>query len=183
MSNSFDKLMGNVPENIQVGERLDFNNCELKVFHYENGEETIRDDTENIEYEIEYDSNMWKTLESEEGKLPVLQRIDANGTPLTVNAGIRNENGYLDVIVSRRYDFDYLDYSVWFENLREEYFTYVFEDESYSLKLNTDALQDKAAKLRWEVGYRSDKEEIRNLLQIPRILKNSGQKMKKIILF
>ena len=38
VSNSFDKLMGNVPENIQVGERLDFNNCELKVYHYENGE-------------------------------------------------------------------------------------------------------------------------------------------------
>ena len=92
--------MGNVPENIQVGERLDFNNCELKVYHYENGEETIRDDTENIEYEIEYDQNMWKLLESEEGKLPVLQRIEADGTPLTVNAGIRGENGDLDVIAS-----------------------------------------------------------------------------------
>ena len=126
VSNSFDKLMGNVPENIQVGERLDFNNCELKVYHYENGEETIRDDTENIEYEIEYDQNMWKLLESEEGKLPVLQRIEADGTPLTVNAGIRGENGDLDVIASRQYNFDYLNYSVWFENLSGEDFTYVF---------------------------------------------------------
>ena len=164
VSECFDKILGNVPENVQVGKILDFNDCELKVFHYENGEETIRDDTENIEYEIEYDSNMWKTLESEEGKLPVLQRIDANGTPLTVNAGIRNENGDLDVIVRRGYDFDYLDYNVWFENLRGEDFTYVFEDESYSLKLNTDALQDKAAKVRWEVGYRIDKEENSELI-------------------
>lgn len=83
---------------------------------------------------------------------------------MTVNAGIRGENGDLDVIASRQYNFDYLNYSVWFENLRGEDFTYVFEDESYSLKLNTDALQDKAAKVRWEVGYRIDKEENSELI-------------------
>ena len=62
--------------------------------------------------------------------------------------------------------FDELDYSVWFENLREEGGTYVFNnEEDYVLQLNTENLADKKDKeealyrFGWEVGTRSENDE------------------------
>lgn len=153
-------------DNPSVGEYVDFGGLQVKRV---DGEKT--EILENVEYRVEHvDSNIWQieetteNSESEESKLPSLRRIAADGTQITVVAYAPNDENILEEVGRRDYWFDALDYSVWFENLREEYFTYVFEDESYSLKLNTDALQDKAAKVRWEVGYRIDKEENSELI-------------------
>lgn len=153
-------------DNPSVGEYVDFSGLQVKRV---DGEKT--EILENVEYRVEHvDSNIWQieetteNSESEESKLPSLRRIAADGTQITVVAYAPNDENILEEVGRRDYWFDGLDYSVWFENLREEYFTYVFEDESYSLKLNTDALQDKAAKVRWEVGYRIDKEENSELI-------------------
>ena len=67
-------------------------------------------------------------------------------TNIALIANIKNENGGLDEICRRDFWFDELDYSVWFENLREEGGTYVFNnEEDYVLQLNTDLadLKDK----------------------------------------
>ena len=78
-------------------------------------------------------------------------------------ANIRNEDGQLEEIGRRNFWFDELDYSVWFENLREEGGTYVFNnEEDYVLQLNTENLADKKDKeealyrIGWEVGTRSE---------------------------
>lgn len=60
----------------------------------------------------------------------------------------------------REYWFDDLDYSIWFENLRDgDYSTYFFSDENGELKLNTENLNDRETYISWEVGYRTDDQD------------------------
>lgn len=111
-------------ENIQAGDVLDFNTCDLKVERIkENQESYIRDD---VTYDFEYDTNQW-TDEAADGQLPILRRKTADGT--WVNVIARDGDG--NEIGRREYWFDDLDYSIWFENLREgDYSTYFFSDEN-----------------------------------------------------
>lgn len=146
----YDVLYPENIENINVGDVLDFNQCDLKVEHIKEGEESwLRDD---VTYDFEYDTNLW-TDEASEGQHPILKRKASDGTQINVIARDRNGNE----ICRRGYWFDGLDYSVWFENLREnEYATYFFNNESGELQLNTDHLNGKNVSVSWEAGYRTD---------------------------
>ena len=54
---------------------------------------------------------------------------------------------------------DPADYSVHFENLREDnYWTYGYENSPYELAVNTDSLTGRNLKLRWSVGYRIEEQ-------------------------
>lgn len=54
---------------------------------------------------------------------------------------------------------DPADYSVHFENLREDdYWTYGYENSIYELTVNTDSLTGRNLKLRWSVGYRIEEQ-------------------------
>ena len=146
----YDVLYPESIENIQAGDVLDFNTCDLKVERIkENQESYIRDD---VTYDFEYDTNQW-TDEAADGQLPILRRKTADGT--WVNVIARDGDG--NEIGRREYWFDDLDYSIWFENLREgDYSTYFFSDENGELKLNTENLNDRDTYISWEVGYRTD---------------------------
>ena len=139
-------------ENINAGDILDFNNCGLRVEHSKEKEGSYT--RNDVSYDFEYDTNQW-TNEASEGQLPVLRRKTLDGTQITVIA----RNGENQEICRREYWFDWLDYSVWFEDLREnDYWTYVFEGEKYAMHINAENLDDKNAKIQWRAGYRTDEE-------------------------
>ena len=148
----YDVLYPETIGNVDAGDVLDFNNCGLKVEHIkENEDPYTRDD---VTYDFEYDTDQW-TDEAAEGQLPILRRKTADGTQINVIA--RDENG--GEIRRREYWFDNLDYSIWFEDLKEgDYSTYFFNDENGELKLNTENLNDRNASVSWEVGYRTNDE-------------------------
>ena len=78
-----------------------------------------------IEFLIHYDTNQW-TDEAADGQLPILRRKTADGT--WVNVIARDGDG--NEIGRREYWFDDLDYSIWFENLRDgDYSTYFFSEK------------------------------------------------------
>ena len=147
----YDVLYPERIENINAGDVLDFNTCDLKVEHIKENEDYIRDD---VTYDFEYDTNLW-TDEASEGQFPILRRKTADGTQVTVIARDREDNE----IGRREYWMDGLDYSVWFEKLRGDSgdFTFAFEDEQYELSLNTEKLDERgvkdSAKIIWSVGY------------------------------
>lgn len=95
-----------------------------------------------------------------EDQFPILRRNTTDGTRVNVIArdGDGNEIG------RREYWFDGLDYSVWFENMRQgEDSTYFFDGETGELQLNTESLKDKKnVSVEWEVGYRTDVDENEN---------------------
>lgn len=160
----YDVLYLESVENINVNEILDLNRCGLKVEHIrENAPSYTRED---VSYDFEYDTNQW-TNEASEDKFPILRRNTTNGT--SVNVIARDKDG--NEICRREYWFDGLDYSVWFENMRQdEYSTYFFEDETGELRLNTENLKDKKnVSVEWEVGYRTEEDENGNdhFMQLP----------------
>lgn len=146
--------------NIPVGGTLDLNSLGISTQHVKGDQVTTRED---VEYTWEVDWNLW-SAKSPVGRIfPWFTRIGTDGTNVTVIANIRNEDGQLEEIGRRNFWFDELDYSVWFENLREEGGTYVFNnEEDYVLQLNTENLADKKDKeealyrIGWEVGTRSE---------------------------
>ena len=149
----YDVLYPESIENINAGEVLDFNNCGLRVEHSKANEDPYT--RNDVSYDFEYDKNQW-TNEASEGQLPVLRRKTSDGTQITVIA----KDGEDQEISRRDYWFDGLDYSVWFENLREGgYSTYFFNNENGELKLNTENLEGKKASVLWEIGYRRDDQE------------------------
>lgn len=160
----YDVLYFESVKNINVNEILDLNRCGLKVEHIrENAPSYTRED---VSYDFEYDTNQW-TNEASEDKFPILRRNTTNGT--SVNVIARDKDG--NEICRREYWFDGLDYSVWFENMRQdEYSTYFFEDETGELRLNTENLKDKKnVSVEWEVGYRTEEDENGNdhFMQLP----------------
>lgn len=153
----YDVLYPESIENINVNETLDLTQCGIKVEHIkENEEPYVRDD---VTFDFEYDTNQW-TNEASEDQFPILRRNTTDGTRVIVIArdGDGNEIG------RREYWFDGLDYSVWFENMRQgEDSTYFFDGETGELQLNTESLKDKKnVSVEWEVGYRTDADENEN---------------------
>ena len=142
--------------NPPVGGTFNLNSLGISTRHVEGDQETIRED---VEYTWEVDENLW-SAESPAGEI---FRLGTDGTNITVIANIKNEDGELEEICRRNFWFDELDYSVWFENLREEGGTYVFNnEEDYVLQLNTENLKDKGEalyRIGWEVGTRSENDE------------------------
>ena len=146
--------------NPPFGGTLDLNSLGISTWRVEGDQKTERND---VVYTLELDENLWYEHPSQDGTFPLLTRMKDYGTNIAVIANIKNENGGLDEICRRDFWFDELDYSVWFENLREEGGTYVFNnEEDYVLRLNTENLEDKKDKegalyrIVWEVGTRSE---------------------------
>lgn len=152
--NEYDVLY---PESLKapnLGEILDLNQCGLEVKHIK--EDGTSSDSENFYYDVEFDSNQWKD-EAEEGQLPILRRTALDETQVNV---IVRENETGGELTRREYHFNGLDYSVWFEDMRQdEYSTYFFDNEEGELRLNTENLQDKNATVSWAVGYRTVEDE------------------------
>ena len=143
--------------NPPVGSTFNLNNLGISTQHVNGDQETIRDD---VVYTWEVDWNLW-SAKSPVGKIfPRFTRLGTESTNIALIANIKNENGGLDEICRRNFWFDELDYSVWFENLREEGGTYVFNnEEDYVLQLNTENLKDKGEalyRIGWEVGTRAE---------------------------
>ena len=146
--------------NPPFGGTLDLNSLGISTWRVEGDQKTKRND---VVYTLELDEDLWYEHPSQDGTFPLLTRMKDYGTNIAVIANIKNENGGLDEICRRDFWFDELDYSVWFENLREEGGTYVFNnEEDYVLRLNTENLEDKKDKegalyrIVWEVGTRSE---------------------------
>ena len=161
VSSYYDKITGDTIENIPVGDYLDFNNYNIKVEHYENGEFSDRDNTEVVYQIAYYNPDVWEMTETKESELPVLRRINKWGDNVGLAAFVKDEEGNLQQIDNRDYWFDELDYSVWFEGLRnDEYSTDIYDTEDeYVLSLNTGNLEGLNAKIQWEIGYRTETDE------------------------
>ena len=157
----YDILYPENISNINLGDTLDLNKLDLRVEHInEDGSTSARND---VTYKFEYDSeNNWKNTAAE-GQLPILTRVSTDGTWLNIIA-IDEEGNELD---RREYRFDWIDYSVWFDDLREDdYMTYAFENEQYEISLNTQNLKKKNAEIVWNVICRQNSED-ENYDQIP----------------
>ena len=177
VSDSYEILRPVTLENLKVGDSLDLNAFKVyQVYLDDNGavHEKVRED---IGLQFVYDSNAWETLgedgdiiepdegPAETGSYPTLVRIDPNGINLTVVEWelVESEDGgkeWQDTGTAHEYGFDGLDYSVCFENLREnDYATYVFNnEENYHLNLNTENLkqrEDEKFEIHWNVGFRN----------------------------
>lgn len=152
--NEYDVLYPETLKNLNLGETLDLNQCGLKVKHIK--EDGTSFDSENFYYDVEFNSNQWKN-EAEEGQLPILRRTTLDETQVNV---IVRENETDGELTRREYHFNGLDYSVWFEDMRQdEYSTYFFDNEKGELRLNTENLEDKNATISWAVGYRTVEDE------------------------
>lgn len=154
--NDYDVLY---PESLDVatGETLNLNDLEvgLCVKNVKENEKTgaiETTDRNDVTYEVEYDENQWENS-AKEGQLPILRRMTNEGTELTIIAKNEEERE----LCRRNYQFGYENYSVWFDNLREDGSTYFYEDEEEgALELNTDNLGGKEVSISWEVGYRTE---------------------------
>lgn len=167
-------------ENLKVGDSLDLNDFKMyQVYLDKDGvvHEQVRED---IGFRFVYDPNDWETLgkdgditepnegPAEIGSYPTLVRTNPDGINLTVEEWelVEGENGdkeWQNTDTAHEYWFDGLDYSIWFENLREnDYATYAFNnEENYHLNLNTENLkkqEDDRIDIQWQVGFRKDKE-------------------------
>lgn len=149
----YDVLYPETIRNINVGEELDLSSLGMRVEHVDqDGETTTRDD---VKYEYEYDEEQWKNI-APDGAVPVLKRMTAEDTSIVVIARDEDDNE-LD---RREYRFNPRDYSIWFENLREDdYWTYVFTGEDHKISANVENLGGTNAEIKWKVGYRSDTKE------------------------
>ena len=72
-----------------------------------------------------------------------LTRLENCGSGQSLVAEIENEDGDLVEVTRHYFEFNGLDYSVWFDNQRDEGYTWGYCDEMYTLHLNTDNLSDK----------------------------------------
>ena len=180
VSNSYEILRPVTLENLKVGDSLDLNDFKMyQVYLDKDGvvHEQVRED---IGFRFVYDPNDWETLgkdgditepnegPAEIGSYPTLVRTNPDGINLTVEEWelVEGENGdkeWQNTDTAHEYWFDGLDYSIWFENLREnDYATYAFNnEENYHLNLNTENLkkqEDDRIDIQWQVGFRKDKE-------------------------
>lgn len=177
VSNSYEILRPVTLENLKVGDSLDLNEFKMyQVYLDKDGvvHEQVRED---IGFRFVYDPNDWETLgkdgditepnegPAEIGSYPTLVRTNPDGINLTVEEWelVEGENGdkeWQNTDTAHEYWFDGLDYSVWFENLREnDYATYVFSnEENYHLNLNTENLKQREVEefeIYWQVGFRT----------------------------
>lgn len=180
VSNSYEILRPVTLENLKVGDSLDLNDFKMyQVYLDKDGvaHEQVRED---IGFRFVYDPNDWETLgkdgditepnegPAEIGSYQTLVRTNPDGINLTVEEWelVEGENGdkeWQNTDTAHEYWFDGLDYSIWFENLREnDYATYAFNnEEAYHLNLNTENLkkqEDDRIDIRWQVGFRKDEE-------------------------
>ena len=147
------------PESLEIatGETINLNDekvglCVKNVIENEETGKIEKTDRNDVTYEVEYDEDQWEDS-AEDEPLPILRRMTNEGTELTIIA--KNEEGR--ELCRRNYQFAYEDYSVWFDNLREDGSTYFYEDEEEgTLELNTENLWDKEVSISWEVGYRTE---------------------------
>ena len=129
---------------LRLGGTLDLNSLGISTWRVNGDQKTERND---VVYTLELDENLWYVHPSQDGTFPLLTRMKDYGTNIALIANIKNENGGRMRSAAEIYWFDELDYSVWFENLREEGGTYVFNnEEDYVLQLNTENLADKKDK-------------------------------------
>ena len=151
--------------NVQIGQTLDLNAFNPKVYRADVEKEDREEVTGELQYFIEYDTNAWQEQESD-GAIPVLKRIGNWDTGVTLIAQQKRmeEDGTISVdddgneiweeICRTEYWFDWSwEGGIWFEGLREEDRTWVFDDEDLTIPLNTEELNGlENTEITWRVG-------------------------------
>ncbi len=151
--------------NVQIGQTLDLNAFNPKVYRADVEKEDREEVTGELQYFIEYDTNAWQEQESD-GAIPVLKRIGNWDTGVTLIAQQKRmeEDGTISVdddgneiweeICRTEYWFDWSwEGGIWFEGLREEDPTWVFDDEDLTIPLNTEELNGlENTEITWRVG-------------------------------
>lgn len=133
-----------------VGDTLYLKDKNLQVHTYWNQESRASqvEDPEEITYEVEYDPDYWLIQESDDGELPSLTRINNGETGINILAYKDGEE-----IARKYFNFDYIDYDIWFQNLRDDGWSWAFSDEEdYELELNIENLEGKNADVNWYVS-------------------------------
>ena len=151
--------------NVQIGQTLDLNVFNPKVYRADVEKEDREEVSGELQYFIEYDTNAWQEQESD-GAIPVLKRIGNWDTGVTLIAQQKRmeEDGTISVdddgneiweeICRTEYWFDWSwEGGIWFEGLREEDRTWVFDDEDLTIPLNTEELNGlENTEITWRVG-------------------------------
>ena len=151
--------------NVQIGQTLDLNAFNPKVYRADVEKEDREEVSGELQYFIEYDTNAWQEQESD-GAIPVLKRIGNWDTGVTLIAQQKRmeEDGTISVdddgneiweeICRTEYWFDWSwEGGIWFEGLREEDRTWVFDDEDLTIPLNTEELNGlENTEITWRVG-------------------------------
>ena len=151
--------------NVQIGQTLDLNVFNPKVYRADVEKEDREEVSGELQYFIEYDTNAWQEQESD-GAIPVLKRIGNWDTGVTLIAQQKRmeEDGTISVdddgneiweeICRTEYWFDWSwEGGIWFEGLREEDRTWVFDDEDLTIPLNTEGLNGlENTEITWRVG-------------------------------
>ena len=151
--------------NVQIGQTLDLNAFNPKVYRADVEKEDREEVIGELQYLIEYDTNAWQEQESD-GAIPVLKRIGNWDTGVTLIAQQKRmeEDGTVSVdddgneiweeICRTEYWFDWSwEGGIWFEGLREEDRTWVFDDEDLTIPLNTEELNGlENTEITWRVG-------------------------------
>ena len=139
------------------------------LWYFDSSENTESRIMDGVRYRWEWDPNAVCITDGEDrmlnqqeedgsdsiGTAPfVLERTGDWGTRLRLVAEIPDENGEYQEMASCDWWLDELNYNVWFEDPRGGGdYTWMFEDEEYTLHLNTDNLQGLDAAVEWSVGY------------------------------
>ena len=127
-------------ENPGLGEVLDLS--ELYVARY-NAEHPEGERMSSVEARLGVAYYERSVLEpTEEGTLPNFVRFGQDGANVGIRAEAYLENEWVEV-TNRDFWFDWLDYSVWLEDMQYGDHGYVYVDDEVIFQLNTDNLNDK----------------------------------------
>ena len=146
LTQGYDVLESDSPDEVLVGGSLDFNDLNARVMTYWYDENAARQGEEraDVTYRAEYDGNAWEVVDRENGGLPVLKRI--GNWPTWVNL-IAEDTTDGNEICRKDYYFGNLNYDIWFdgENIRNENGdgTWIYNTEDLVLNVNTENLADK----------------------------------------
>lgn len=161
----------------QVGETLDIKALKPVIYECsaEHPEGVRVENNDNVRVtlirsgndELGWDENAWEAVEgAEDDLIPKLKRKESwgNGINVFVEERSLDENGEPETdgdgkeiwYESCRYNLQIpdLEYDAWFKNLREENYTWVFNDEDFTLALETKNLPAGEGKVtvEWQVG-------------------------------
>ena len=114
--------------------------------------------TGDIHYYWRYDGNQVEISPNEmnvsgtDSAAFTITKWSEDWTDVALVAGITDSNGNYQEF-SRQWFFNSIDRSIWYEDTREDGYTWLFEDEMYTLSVGTgDGLLENGRNIQWTVG-------------------------------
>ena len=154
-------------DNLDVGESVTVT-PQLKLYNLENMDGIVVSNlqaehggTYNVDYLWEYDEHQIAVTENENGTYTVT-RINNDEISFNLLAGHYWEDGNFEEYTRSSYDWGSNNYEIWFEELRDDGWTWNYTDEAIEYELNTKnlaSLDSEKLKISYDYGYWDEENE------------------------